>query len=251
MTSSPRHRRATVATLAAIALLSAGCGGAKETAASTTTVAPTTSSSSTTAPPATPACASVTVPAGATRQTTVSAEVDGDGKADELRTFLDGDSAWHLQVILAAGGGADLELAASDSGAVAVLGGVDLDGDGADEIWARTGSGASATILGLIRFAGCSLTRVTFAGGAPVELAVGGSVGTASGVACASPSDPGGAVIGYTASNTGDNEYQVTATTYALEGTVLVQTGSTSSTVSTNDSLFERATSFTCGDLHL
>lgn len=235
--------------LAVLGLVAAGCGGNDSSAASTTSRPSTTARSSTTESPASPACAKITIPAGATGQTTASADVDGDGKADELRTFVVGESNWHLQAALAAGGGADLKLTTFDPGAVAVLGGVDLDDDGADEIWARTGSGASATILGLVHYADCALTRVTFAGGDPVELAVGGSVGTASGVECATDRDA--AIIAYTASNTGENEYQVTATTFALEGTVLVQKGSTSSTVTTNDALFERATGFTCGELHL
>lgn len=253
MPSPPNRIRLALAALVALGLTATACGGSKDDTATTTTkVAPTTTSpSTTTKQPTSTACDSVSVPAAATRKTTTTADVDGDGKVDEIRTFLVGDSDWHLQVTLAAGGGADLHLATFDPGAVAVLGGIDLDGDGSDEIWARTGSGASATILGLVSFADCSLKRVTFTGGDPVELAVGGSVGTASGVECSAPSTPGGAVTAYTASNTGDNEYQVTATTFALDGTVLVQRGSSSSTVSTNDPLFERATSFTCGDLHL
>ncbi len=247
-----RHSRVWVgaAAMVTVGLLLGACGSRKDnTASSTTAVTSTTTPSTTTKPSTPPACTTIAVPAGATRQTKASADVDGDGKADEIRTFIIGEGDWHLQVLLAAGGGADLSVATFDPGAVAVLGGFDLDGDGPEEIWARTGSGASATILGLIRYADCSLTRVTFAGGDPAELAVGGSVGTTSGVECAAPSNPAAAVIAYTASNTGDNEYQVTATEYALEGTVLMQKGSSSSTVSTNDALFERATSFTCGDL--
>lgn len=240
----------TVTALTAIGVVAAGCGGDDDSAASTTSRAPTTTSrSGTTEPPASPACDEVTIPAEASQHTKASADVDGDGDTDEIHTFLVGDSDWHVQTVLAAGGGADLQLTTFDPGAVAVLGGIDLDDDGADEIWARTGSGASATILGLVRYADCALTRVTFASGDPMELAVGGSVGTASGVECAAGSSE--AVIAHTASNTGDDEYQVTTTVFALEGTVLVQKGSTSTTVGTDDPLFERATSFTCGELHL
>lgn len=244
--------RRALAPLLLLALGAAACGGddAPDAATSTSTSeAPATSSSSTTEPA--PACDPISLPDGASNITVAAGDTDGDGADDELRSYRLGADDWHLQVELGGGGGADLAIRTYGDDAVVLLGGADVDGDGADEVWARTGSGASATILGVARFVGCQLVRVTFASGDPAELPVGGSVGTASGVSCDGDGDPASDLTAYTATNTGDDQYEVTAIEYELDATVLVQGASEVTTASSGDDTFTRATAFACDDLSL
>jgi hypothetical protein len=241
--------------LASVVLVVASCNNDDDEAkppTSTTAPSSTTTAETTTTTGARP-CGSVSVPSGASARTTAVGDVDGDGEDDELRSYLLGNDEAHLQVSLAAGGGADLVVTTFGTPALAVLGGADVDGDGADEVWAQTGFGASATIVGLARLAGCELVSVTFAGGDPVELAVGGSVGSAAGIACDAHLDPTADLTTYSASNM-DSEgggYDITATEYALEGTSLVQKAIEATTASAGDDMFTRATGFSCDGLSL
>ena len=214
------------------------------TASTTTTEAPT----STTVEA--PVCPAVSVPEGAEDVTEADGDADGDHEADELRSYRVGEE-WHLQVELAADGGADIVIP-TFGGAAGVIGGADVDRDGTDEVWARTGSGASATIVGLARLVDCELVRVTFATGEPAELPVGGSVGTASGLTCTSDVAPSADLTAFTATYTEGTTYDVVATTYALEGTTLTEQGTSSFTVDSQDeAAFTNVTSFSCGDLVL
>lgn len=238
----------------AVTVVATACGGddgndstTTSTAAPSPTDAPTSSTSDPIAPAA---CPTLEVPDEATDLTEAEADVDGDAAADGLRSYRTGDE-WHLAVDLAAGGGADTVVVTFDEIGVSVLGGADVDGDGADEVWARTGAGASATILGLARLVDCQLVRVTFAGDQPAELPVGGSVGTTTGLHCEAQLDPAADLTAYTATNTGDTTYDVTATEYALEGTTLVAGATQTSPATVGDDLFARATTFTCDDLSL
>jgi len=248
--------RVAVAALAiALSAVAGGCGGDDDGQAPTTTAEATTTTAApeVTAGPTTtlatiPPCPAVSVPAEASEVTELDGDVDGDGEADLLRTFLVGD-AWHLQVEVAAGGGAELDLAAADAAGVGLVGGADVDGDGRDEVWARVGSGASATILGLARYDTCALTRVTIAG-SPAELPVGGSVGSAAGVECGSPGIDADLTV-FSALHRGDSQYDVTATEYDLQGTELLPGSSSTATVDAADDAFARSTSFTCHDLGL
>lgn len=238
----------------AVAVIASACSGdggsdaaPTSTAAPSTTHAPTTSTAD---PSAAAACPTIEVPDGATEPTQAEGDVDGDGAADGLRSYRAGDG-WHLAVDLAAGGGAVTTVVTFDEIGVSVLGGADVDGDGGDEVWARTGAGASATIVGLARLVDCQLVRVTFAGGQPAELPVGGSVGTTTGLHCEAQLDPAADLTAYTATNTGDTSYDVTATEYALEGTVLVAGATQTAPATVGDDLFARATTFTCDGLSL
>lgn len=242
--------------LGTAAALLLGCSGGDDdevtpttaARATTTTAAPAVTAGPTTTAAVVPTCPPVAVPVEASEVAEADAEVDGDATADVLRTFLVGD-VWHLQVAVAAGGGADLELATVDAGGVGLIGGADVDGDGRDEIWARVGSGASATILGLVRYDGCALARVTIAG-VPAELPVGGSVGSAAGVECRSPEVDADLSV-FSAMHRDDSAYEVTATQYDLVGTELVPGGSATSSVDASDEAFVRYTSFACHDIGL
>lgn len=242
----------TLAALLVLGLGMTGCGGDDEPDASTSTSAteaPSTSSSSSTTSAAT--CDPIGLPDGAANIAEAAGDVDGDGADDDLLSYRLGTDDWRLRVELAAGGAADVVIPSFGDGAIAVLGGADVDGDGDDEVWAQTGSGASAAIIGLARFTDCKLERVTFAGGDPAEFPVGGSVGNAAGLDCEGHGDPTADLTGYTATNTGEGTYEVTATEYALEGTVLTQGASAVTTATLGDEAFARATSFSCDDLSL
>ncbi|HEX4866446.1 MAG TPA: hypothetical protein VFV32_02345 [Acidimicrobiales bacterium] len=246
---------AAVALAIALGALAGGCGGDDDVHATTTTAESTTTTAApevtagpTTTVSTTPPCGAVSVPATATEVTELEGEVDGDGRPDALRTFLVGD-VWHLQVEVAAGGGADLDLATSDAGGVGLVGGADVDGDGRDEIWARVGSGASATILGLARYDACALVRVTIAG-SPADLPVGGSVGSAAGVECRSSGADADLSV-FSAMHRDESQYDVTTTSYELQGPELVPGSTSTSSVDAADDAFIRYTSFTCGELGL
>jgi len=240
-----------VRTALVTAVLLAACGGDGDapveraaTSAPTATSAPPTTEATTTT--AAPGCPDVGPPPGAAAPVEAAGDVDGDAAADILRSYAVDDRTWHLQVALAAGGGADLALT-SFGGGVAVVGGHDLDGDGDDEIWARTGAGASAAILGLFHLDGCQLALVTLETGDAAEFPVGGSVGATGGVECGS--EP--ALRTFAATHVADGRYDVVTTEWALTGGVLVETATTTTTAAASDPAFDRYATFTCADLSL
>lgn len=248
-------RRLSLCLLIVAALLTACSKSPADGPGTTTTTTP--RASTTTGPTgpttsiATIKCADRPVSEEATDVQSEVADLDGDGIDDTVRSYRLGEAEWHLNVALARGGGADLRVATYDDSVVSVLGGADVDGDGADELWARTGQGASATVIGLARLVGCDLVRVTAPGGEPVELPVGGSVGTASGVECDARVDATADLTTYTATNLGDDRYEVRATEHALDGTMLVDRGTYTSEATIGDDAFGRASSFSCDDLSL
>ena len=237
----------------AVLLVAAACSDGREKAAApspSSTTSTTVAAAPTTTTARAAACPATGVPASASDVATAPGDLDGDHEADELTSYRAADGAWHVQVRLAAGGGADLLLPAAGDASVQVLGGADLDGDGRDEAWARTGAGASAAIVGLVRLTDCSLSRITFASGDPAEFAVGGTVGTAAGLECRAGT-AGSVLTSYTATNTGDGSYEVVAQEWALDGTSLVPGASRTTTVAANDDTLARASSFSCGGLAL
>lgn len=246
-------RRGAVALAVVVLAVAAGCGddgddGAAQRGASTTSTRSATSETTTTSSPG-PACTELDEPAGR-EMASAPGDVDGDRRADELISYRDAAGAWHLHVALAVGGGADLLVPTVGDASVQVLGGADVDGDGTDELWARTGAGASAAIVGLARLVDCSLVQVTFAGGEPAEFAVGGTVGTAAGLRC--HAGPGASVLtSYTATHTGDDRYEVTSLEWIIDGPTLVAGPTATTTVVVTDPLMAWASSFSCGALAL
>lgn len=244
-----------IAVVAALSvLLTAGCSDDDATTSATTatTAAPSTTrvtrppSTSTTAAP----CDDAPAEAGTADEVVATADVDGDGQPDDLRSAR-AEDGWHLRVQLHRGGGADLLVETFPGDTVRVLGGADVDGDGAAEVWARTGSGASAAIVGLFRFTDCALARVTLADGGPADFAVGGSVGTVAGLECAARADRTAHLTSYAGSSSDGRTYDVVATEHALEAGVLVERGSATSSVAVSDPAFDRVTRFSCGSLGL
>lgn len=227
----------------------AGCSGDDDEAQTSTTPTP----SSTEVPTGSDAeaCPETGLPDGAQADELAEGDVDGDGVTDELRTYrIAATDDWRLQVTLAAGGGAAAPIVAFGD-RVGVIGGADVDGDGRDEVWIRTGAGASATIVGLVRFDDCELSQVGFAAGTPADLPVGGSVGASAGLECSASDHPGADLTAYRTTLVGDGEYEVSATEYALEGDALVERGTTADTVHSSDPDFLRYASFRCGPLSL
>jgi hypothetical protein len=244
----------------ALVVLLAGCGDDHDdgggttttTEATSTTEAATTTEGTTTT---TPACDAIEPAAGQPDLVDTTADVDGDGEPDHLRSYRAGGEApgttFAVQVELAAGGGASLELPGDGVTTVEVLGGADVDRDGDAEIWARTGAGASATIISLLTFEDCALAPVTIAAGGRAEFPIGGSVGTTAGLECGSIVDPEAHLVVYSASNVAGDEYEVTATKYRLAGTVLSASSSEPEVGNVQDPDFERIARFHCGDLVL
>ena len=213
----------------------------------TTTTAP----SSTTEPATTTTvepCPDAGSPKGETAGS-ATGDVDGDGTPDQVHATTS-RSTWWLAADLGRGGGAALELERL-SGRVGLVVTSDVDRDGREEVWARTGSGAATTIVGLFAVEGCDLRWVTLAGGARAELPVGGTVGTTSGVEC--PAD-GPDLLVHTATYVGDgteDRYAVTTVAYDLDGVSLVERERSTVEVGAQDDEFPRYTSFRCGDLVL
>lgn len=257
MTGAPTRLVAVIVAVATIAAV--GCGdeaGSPPTSTSTTSVAPATTARPTSTSEAAPTTAAprpcptpVSVPADASAVTESTGDVDGDAADDLLRTFLLADR-WVLQVEVAAGGGAELELGRSDQGAMGLVGATDVDGDQRDETWVRVGSGASTVILGLAGFVDCTLVRVALEPGQPVELPVGGSVGATAGIECRAD-EVDADLTTFAAFHREGQTYEVTATQWALEDQVLVERSSDTSELEAGDPEFLRATSFTCHDLTL
>ncbi len=218
--------------------------------ATTTTATPTTEGE--TVPTTTagaPCTDAVPVPEAASALVARTGDIDGDGVDEALRSFLV-DDTWILQVETAAGFGTELELASSGGGAVALIGAADVDGDGAEEVWARVGSGASTVIVGLVRLEACTLERVTFESGQPVELPAGGSVGATAGVECRSD-EVDADLTTFAGFHRDDQRYDVTATQWTLEDEVLVERSSSTAELRADDPDFARTTTFTCHDLAL
>ncbi len=250
-TTSQRHALAVA--VAATVLLAGACGDDDAARPPTTTAGRTSepdgaSPSPTSTPGPRPTCPSVRAPEP--YDDAVVADLDGDGVPDEVGS-VEQPGELIVSVELAAGGGAVIALPTFRSEGVALVGPADVDDDGAAEVWVRTGSGASAVILGLVRFADCQLVQVTFADGSPAEVPVGGSVGTSAGVSCETGVIPTADVTTYLASNVGEETYDVTATEHALDGAVLTQLGTTTTTVSTSDPGFGRYVGFECDGLAL
>ena len=251
-----RPRRAIIAALTAVVVLATSCGDDGDAAdtttstespagteaptttegpASTTSVAPpestttstTTVSVSTTTTAATPTAqcpGDGALPDDAQYASLAGADVDGDGDVDTLHAYATGDpdtpNQWWLQVSFAGGGGS--AYAVEHPGAllsgVRANDGFDLNGDGTEEFFAKIGSGASATVMGIFDVIDCELVHVTV-DGSPVELTIGASVGNFSGYECLDI-DLNGAndfLLVYSGQRLGDSaDFEVTAIQYAL-----------------------------------
>jgi hypothetical protein len=161
-----------------------------------------------------PAVAAVPAPESVTDD---HADVDGDGAEDQLASYMTGDQ-WHLRVSLAAGGGADVPLASAGDGTVNVLGGIDIDGQKGDEVLVAVGNVDAGTLVGMLRFHDCTLTRLLGPDGQPAAFPVGATATTANGLRC----QPPGVVVREGTSSDG-NSFATTDVTLQLQGDRFVE----------------------------
>jgi hypothetical protein len=251
------RRGAVFVLFVAFAGLAVGCGddGGGDAAGATSTSAPTTTAAEATTTgeaTTTTAQACPPVPPLPGDVESVRGDVDGDGLDDAVAIAAQDDGP-HLVVALAAGGGGELVLdaGADPLGDAAVNGIADVNGDGAGEIWATVGSGASTRLHGLFRLDGCAPAAVRL-DGAPAVFAVGGSVGATGGVRC-DDIDGNGAldeVVVLAAQSSDGQTYDTTTTGYVLgpDGT-LSQVTQQPGQVAAGDPEFAAFTTFRCGDL--
>ena len=249
-------RRLGLAAAAALLVLLAGCARGDDDPTvegrlpTTEVTQPTTSTTRATTTTTAPACPPVTRATDIDGLVEQSADVDGDHQADVVQTFP-ADGHVTLLVDLAAGGGATVDIDANDAVAASLLGAEVLDAsDGRDVLWLRVGAGASTTILGLYHLDGCSLEAATFENGEPVELPIGGTVGTASGARCGSQIDREADLLVFESTLISGREYEIVTTEYRWQDGQLVRSPENAPTVRRSEDLTD-VTGFRCGDLSL
>lgn len=194
------------------------------TIVSTSTTTTSTTTTTTTAAPAAQCPGDGALPADAQYASLAGADVDGDGDVDTLHAYATGDpdtpNQWWLQVSFAGGGGSAYAVDHPGSllSGVRANDGVDLNGDGTEEFFAKIGAGASATVMGIFDVIDCELVHVTL-DGSPVELTIGASVGNFSGYECLDI-DLNGAndfLLVYSGQRLGDSDdFEVTAIQYSI-----------------------------------
>jgi hypothetical protein len=135
-------------------------------------------------------------PAGAVESASKLIDVDADGVTDTVRTYsvgpTPGAGAWHIRVELAAGGGADYTVPTDPAPAAVKLLGATYVGSTVEPgpggmrpvIFVTTGAGASASIVTLFRFDGCSLVPMSVGASSEASFAVGGGVTHAENLRC-------------------------------------------------------------------
>ncbi len=169
-------------------------------------------------------------PAGATDVSEASADVDGDGAADRVLAYRQGDGDRRVAVELAGGGTSSVDASQSSidgPAALSVLGGVDLGGDG-HTVLVITGGGASVVVVGLFQFVECALSQVSLESGQPAELPVGGSVTHADGLECTD-----GTLIRLSAVSADGEDFSTTETRYRVDGNTLIELGTEAATQAT------------------
>ncbi|MBW3610721.1 MAG: hypothetical protein KY438_04230 [Actinobacteria bacterium] len=246
MTMPTPRRTAVLATVLAVVV--AACAGddpgsavPTSTPSTATASSPSSSTSSTTAdesgtstsPSASPgggACPTAegaVPPAGATDVSEASADVDGDGVADRVLAYRQGDGDRRVAVELTGGGTSSVDASQSSidgPARLSMLGGVDLGGDG-QTVLVVTGAGASVVVVGLFQFVECALSQVSFESGQPAELPVGGSVTHADGLECTD-----GTLIRLSAASADGENFSTTETRYRVDGNTLVELGTEAAT---------------------
>lgn len=254
MSATERRRRLAVATVATVAVVTALLGacsddGGDDEAATTSTTATTssTTTTSTSAPDAvtTTTAAPVVCPPAAPgtpvgEPSTIDADVDGDGTPEVVSAFLDDLGAWRLRVARPDGNVVDEPLTTAAADVARVESATDVDGNGAAELWAQVGTGASATIVGVFVVEGCDVLPVQL-DGRPAEFAVGGTVTLLQGVAC-----QGSTVVHLGATSDDGVTYTTLDLTYELRGAELVRTDERSRTLTADDPELASYSDFAC-----
>ena len=133
------------------------------------------------------------LPSGAGRISRIAGDFDGDHARDQLLAYAELDAAgqprhWHVRIVLATGGIADLALDNTPdwigpNGLVARRA-VDANRDGRDEGFVTSTGGVSNDAYNLFVLSDCQVRQVWVAGSGPLRFAVGASVGHAEGFDC-------------------------------------------------------------------
>jgi hypothetical protein len=177
------------------------------------------------------------LPSGAGRISSVAGDFDGDRARDQLLAYAELDAAgqpsqWHVRVLLASGGIADLALANSPDwigpNGLAARRAVDANGDGRDEGFVTSTGGASNDAYNLFGLAGCQLRQVRVAGAGALQILVGASVGHAEGFDCQGTDRHGRRLLTLWGVERADQQpdggsaYTYTKTSYRWAGSTLV-----------------------------
>ena len=132
------------------------------------------------------------MPGRAGRMSRIAGDFDGDHRHDQLLAYAELDAAgqpsqWHVRVVLATGGSADLAVSSEDwigpNGLVARRA-VDANRDGRDEGFVTSTGGASNDAYNIFVLAGCQVRQVQVAGAGGLQILVGASAGHAEGFDC-------------------------------------------------------------------
>jgi hypothetical protein len=253
------RRSGTVAALAAVGLVMAGCGsgGGKKAATPATTTPDVTvttaplksslgaSGSGSATGGSCPAIASA--PGAATSVTTAKVDFDGNGTPDTLRVYLVG-SAWHARGDKA--GTAFDDEVIDGPGPMEAFGGAKVNADATQEAWVKTGQGGAGDILSFFVYSQCRIRQVRL-NGAAANFPLGLGPTATAGVSCFGSGV--GLVLLDTMSTDGVN-YSGTSKLYKLSlgpppSLVLAQTTPESASSSPGGPAFDALSSFHCGNL--
>jgi len=119
-----------------------------------------------------------------------------------------------------------------------VLGRRDLDADGVDELFVKTGAGAYADIIGVFRVEDCEAMQVTM-DRSPAEFPVGASVLNIAGLQASNE-----ALVVYSGTSTDGEAFDVAWRTLRLDGGALTEIGSDGGTAQRGDDLHRLASTF-------
>jgi hypothetical protein len=132
------------------------------------------------------------MPGRAGKISRLAGDFDGDNARDQLLAYAELDAAgqpgqWHVRVVLATGGSADLAVSSGDwispNGLVARRA-VDANNDGRDEGFVTSTGGASNDAYNIFVLADCQVRQVRVTGAGGFQLLVGASAGHAEGFDC-------------------------------------------------------------------
>ncbi|MGB8652491.1 MAG: FG-GAP-like repeat-containing protein [Mycobacteriales bacterium] len=239
------------AAVAALLLL-AGCSGSSTTArpaatslaptpvATTDPPSPSAGPTSTPSPTASPTRSPAPSPTPTRRRPAVEDDVDGDGKADVIRT-----SATVLTVTLSGSGRTvTAPIHADAPGPATLLGSADVDRDGYAELFVETAQGASTSFATPYRFDGTALRELQLDGG-PARLGIGGSVTHGDGFRCT----PAGLLEIRSAESPDGASYTVHTDSYRLDRQQLVLVRSATAKAREGDPAVEASYTADCGSV--
>lgn len=239
--------------MVAVLMFLAACGGDDDgddgaaPASTTTTVetsttasgSPAAPSTTTTAPP--PACPEAPPETVAANGPAVPADVDGDGRDDQVGTFPVEGIGTRLRVDLAAGGSVVNTIPAQADHTATIQAAVDLALDGSDELWLEVGQGASTDIFGLYDLDGCDLEAVQV-DGADAQFGIGGPVLLLQGLRC----DDEGRVVHLGATSEDGESFATLDLVYELRDGELVRVDDESGALIAADEELQAYSAFDC-----